>query len=177
MCSTWEWHASQNKHKPETEIENIRERWDNTFWRNFSKRAVTRLLEKMMNTDQFLSIPLLKGNCETAMHIYINGDNWLLWILSTIRSKTKIISSRRVAYCRHCSTSFPPERNSAAPGQQHHEPRCWPLRQHTIFSPPIPVSLPGLCELLKIPETKWEYWEPVAACKYALVWRDGGSVH
>ena len=113
----------------------------------------------------------------TSMHVYINGDNWLLWILSTIRSKTKIISSRRVAYCRHCSTAFPPERNSAAPGQQHHEPWCWPLRQHTIFSPPIPPSLPGLCELLKIPETKWEYWEPVAACKYALVWRDGGSVH
>ena len=50
-----------------------------------------------------------------GMHIYINGDNWLLWILSTIRSKTKIISARRVAYCRpwlqHCIS---PERNSAA---------------------------------------------------------------
>lgn len=45
---------------------------------------------------------------------------------------------------------------------------------HDIL-PAYSPSLPGLCELLKIPETKWEYWEPVAACKYALVWRDGGQ--
>ena len=61
-----------------------------------------------IQADQFLSIPLLKG---TAMHIYINGDNWLLWILSTIRSKTKIISSRRVAYCRHSTAALHFPRN------------------------------------------------------------------
>ena len=67
-----------------------------------------------------------------GMHIYINGDNWLLWILSTIRSKTKIISARRVAYCRpwlqHCIS---PERNSAA-GVSWWADMSWPLRQHTI---------------------------------------------
>ena len=87
-----------------------------------------------------------------GMHIYINGDNWLLWILSTIRSKTKIISARRVAYC---STAFP--RNETLQlGSAWWADMSWPLRQHTI-SP----SLPGLCEF-KILETKWEQ-EPLAA--------------
>ena len=103
---------------------NIRERWVNTFWRNFSKRAVTCLcavLEKMMNTkaSEIRSISI-NSTFErvNVMHIYINGDNWLLWILSTIRSKTKIISSRRVAYCNTAALHFP--RNETL---QHHEAR------------------------------------------------------
>ena len=147
MCVTSEWHASQSKHKPEPKNENIRERWDNTIWRNFFKRAVTCLcavLEKMMNTARSISINSTFERLN-GMHIYINGDNWLLWILSTIRSKTKIISARRVAYCRRRSSAFP-RNETLQHGVSLMSLMSWPLRQHTIFPASRP-SLPGFVSL------------------------------
>ena len=86
-----------------------------------------------------------------VMHIYINGDNWLLWILSTIRSKTKIISSRRVAYCNTAALHFP--RNETL--QHIMRPALTTGAAHNI---PPPFSSWPLW--VKIPETKWEQ-EPV----------------